>query len=329
MEHFDSVQCQHAPPWPSVRCHTGATFRKCLLVSNKSSADRSRGQLVPAWDSLAQLRSAGKMSSSEKFCLKWYDFQEKIASSFHGLRDNLDFSDVTLVSEGDNQIEAHRVILSACSPFFSSVLKKNKHSHPMIYMRGLKTKDLIAIVDFIYHGEANIYQEDLDGFLSLAEELQLRGLTGSTEEEETLEEKKEPQQKMQTSKPKKIIIPKQEHEKPYNQPEPKTTVENTDEYSKWTDTSIVPVNSDKIVVSIDPNNEELKTKLTSMMENIHDGEGNKWRCTVCGKTSKDKNNVRRHVESHLEGVTHPCNRCGKISRSSQGLAIHMKRCHVD
>ena len=41
----------------------------------------------------------------------------------------------------------------------------------MLYMRGIKAGDLVAIVDFIYHGEANIYQEDLDGFLALAEEL--------------------------------------------------------------------------------------------------------------------------------------------------------------
>jgi hypothetical protein len=58
----------------------------------------------------------------------------------------------------------------------------NKHSHPLIYMRGVTAKNLIAIVDFIYHGEANIYQEDLDVFLALAEELQLKGLAGSKED---------------------------------------------------------------------------------------------------------------------------------------------------
>ena len=98
-----------------------------------------------------------KMTFSEKFCLKLKNFQDNIASSIHGLREDMDFSDVTLVCEEDKQIEAHRVILSACSPFFSSVLKRNKHSHPMIYMRGLKSKDLVAIVDFIYHGETSIY----------------------------------------------------------------------------------------------------------------------------------------------------------------------------
>ena len=118
-------------------------------------------------------------ASSEKFCLKWNDFQQNIAASYQDLRNNPDFSDVTLVCEEDEQIEAHRLILTSCSPFFSKVLKRNTHSHPMIYMRGLKAKDLVAIVDFIYHGETNIHQDDLDGFLALAAELQLKGLAGS------------------------------------------------------------------------------------------------------------------------------------------------------
>ena len=122
------------------------------------------------------------MTSSEKFCLKWNDFQKNIFNSYQDLRKTSDFFDVTLVCDESHQVEAHRLILSSCSPFFNTVLKKNKNSHPMIYMRGLKRKDLDAIVDFIYHGEANIYQEDLDTFLALAEELQLKGLAQSGDE---------------------------------------------------------------------------------------------------------------------------------------------------
>ena len=116
---------------------------------------------------------------SEKFCRKWNDFQQNIVRSYQDLRQETDFSNVTLVCEEGKQIEVHRIVLNACSPFFSTVLKRTKHSHPMIYMKGLRAKDLVAIVDFIYHGEANIYQEDLDGFLALAEELQIIGLAGS------------------------------------------------------------------------------------------------------------------------------------------------------
>ena len=114
----------------------------------------------------------------EKLCLSWQDFQQNIASSYKDLQKSSDFSDVTLVCEEDRTIEAHRIVLAACSPFFSRVLRMNQHSHPIIYMRGLKEKDLVAIIDFVYQGETNINQNDLDGFLALADELQLKGLAG-------------------------------------------------------------------------------------------------------------------------------------------------------
>ena len=98
-------------------------------------------------------------------------------NAFGQLRGNNDFVDVTLACEDGRQIEAHKVILASLSPFFQRVLKRNKHSHPLIYMKGMKSDDLTAIVDFLYFGEANVNQERLDAFLGLAEELKLRGLT--------------------------------------------------------------------------------------------------------------------------------------------------------
>ena len=72
-------------------------------------------------------------------------------------------------------MEAHKVILAASSPFLQKLLGRNKHPHPLIYMRGMKSEDLSAIVDFLYRGEANVFQENLDSFLAIAEELQLKG----------------------------------------------------------------------------------------------------------------------------------------------------------
>ena len=68
------------------------------------------------------------------------------------LWDDKDFTDVTLACEDGKQVEAHKVILASSSPFFQSILKKNKHIHPLIYMRGVKSDDLLAIVDFLYSG---------------------------------------------------------------------------------------------------------------------------------------------------------------------------------
>ena len=119
---------------------------------------------------------------SEKLCLKWNDYQENIKSVFGNFREDKDFNDVTLVCEDGQQVEAHKVILASSSPFFQKLLGRNRHPHPLIFMRGLKFDDLLAILDFLYRGEANVVQENLDSFLVIAEELKLRGLMGKTDE---------------------------------------------------------------------------------------------------------------------------------------------------
>ena len=104
---------------------------------------------------------------SEKLCVKWNDFKENASTSFHNLRDDNEFADVTLACEDGQQIEAHKVILAASSPYFQNLLKRNGRPHPLIYMKGIKSENLRAIVDFHYCGEANVYQENLDSFLAI------------------------------------------------------------------------------------------------------------------------------------------------------------------
>ena len=92
----------------------------------------------------------------EKLCLQWNDFRENVSSAFGDLREDKEFTDVTLACEDGQQVEAHKVVLIASSPFFLNILKRNKHSHPLIYMRGVKSENLTAMVDFFYHGKSNV-----------------------------------------------------------------------------------------------------------------------------------------------------------------------------
>ena len=116
------------------------------------------------------------MVSSEKFCLKWNDFESNITSAFRDLKDEKDFFDVTIAC-GDDQVQAHKVILSACSPFFKNLLRRNQHPHPLLYLKGITFSGIQSVLNFMYYGEANIAQEDLNTFLSVAEELKVKGLT--------------------------------------------------------------------------------------------------------------------------------------------------------
>ena len=117
----------------------------------------------------------------EKLSLRWNEFQQKTGNAFRNLREDFDFLDVTLACKDGQQIEAHKVILAASSPFFKKILARNKHPHPLIFMRGVKSVDLLAIVDFLYFGETKVFQENLDNFLGIAEELQLEGLMQKSE----------------------------------------------------------------------------------------------------------------------------------------------------
>jgi len=113
---------------------------------------------------------------SEKFCLRWNDFENNISSAFRELRDDKDFFDVTLACD-DEQIQAHKVILSACSPFFRNILRRNPHQNPLLYLKGVKYTDLQSVLNFMYHGEVNVAQEELNSFLAVAEDLRVKGLT--------------------------------------------------------------------------------------------------------------------------------------------------------
>ena len=123
--------------------------------------------------------------SDEKLCLQWNDFRGNVSSAFKELRDDKDFTDLTLACEDGQQVEAHKGELISSSPFFLNILKRNKHPHPLIYMRGVKSEDLSAILDFLYSGEANVNQENLESFLAIAEELKLQGLMATNQAAET------------------------------------------------------------------------------------------------------------------------------------------------
>jgi len=116
------------------------------------------------------------MASSEKFCLRWNDFEANVSGAFREIREEKDFFDVTLACD-DNQMEAHKVIISACSPWFRNILRRNPHQHPLLYLKGVKYRELVAVLNFMYQGEVNVAQDDLNSFLSVAEELQVKGLT--------------------------------------------------------------------------------------------------------------------------------------------------------
>ena len=117
--------------------------------------------------------------AEEQYHLKWNDYHSSLTKCFRDLRDNDEMLDVMIVS-GGRTFKAHKLVLSACSPMFKSMLKKTRSQpflQPFIFLHGVKHEDIEAILDFMYNGEVSVNQDDLRSFLSVAEDLRVRGLT--------------------------------------------------------------------------------------------------------------------------------------------------------
>ena len=114
------------------------------------------------------------MAQIENIKLTWDQFQD--CATFKDIYQETNFLDVTLASEDHRQIKAHRVVLSASSPFFKYVLANVLHPHPFLYLKGIEFKDLDVLIRFIYFGEAEVPKEDLSRLLLVASELQVKGL---------------------------------------------------------------------------------------------------------------------------------------------------------
>ena len=255
---------------------------------------------------------------SEKLCLKWNDFQGNLKSAFESLRGDNDFSDVTLASTDGQSLQAHQVILAASSPFLANLMKGNKYPlHPIIYLRGVNIDTLTAILDFLYFGEANVYQDDLDSFLAIAEEFQLKGLMGGTDDAGGVEsETKQNQVKTENCR---MVETKVQTNRLFDRSE---SVSNTDLKQSEQVVAIQTQFGDGL--------QDLEHKVKSMMTkslNLLPNGRRQWTCKVCGKEGHGSQIVKHIEANHLQGVVVPCKYCEKTFRSRNSLGHHRLRFH--
>ena len=105
------------------------------------------------------------MDIMDNFCLKSDDYDANVREYLRVLRDGQRLFDVTLVTDEGQHIQAHKIILSAGSNFFSEIFVKSNHSNMLVYLKGISSDNLEPIIDFIYNGKALIAQEELKAFL--------------------------------------------------------------------------------------------------------------------------------------------------------------------
>ena len=284
--------------------------------------------------------------------------------NFGKLRTDTDFCDVTLACGDGHQVEAHKVILSTSSPFFEKLLKHNQHTHPLIYMRGMKIEDLSALVDFLYFGEASVAQQNLDSFLSIADELQLVGLSSSEEQGVVQSPNLEGKEASETQNEAKLEVDsgphvgevaKQEFTKSEESDQGSVAIDEvvkelgltglslekiTSKAKNWWELNAEKAIDDKFTKRHGYQEEEpdklslLSEKISSMMIPSKNKTPNgklAHTCKVCGKEAQ-KSNIKHHIERHhMKGWKKDLSSCEfcKVFCSNEWKKNHLLFVHKD
>ncbi|XP_026727330.1 broad-complex core protein isoforms 1/2/3/4/5-like [Trichoplusia ni] len=287
------------------------------------------------------------MNNAPQFSLRWNNYVSHVTEAFNVLRFENDLVDVTLCCDG-GKIKAHKMLLSACSSYFKQIFKENPCQHPVIIFRNFKFEDLNAIINFMYHGEVNIFQEQLESFLITAELLEVKGLTDNVEDESSKSQLRitdntsldlsskssriiedivpvlsdEPINlaTMQTSRDEYIpqptavkSIPEQENGNIEMQPE----TSKSDESVKLK--VVQPAGEEMQVDTQSTSAEDLSEK------NNSESELAKFRCQLCPKGFKHPTSLTLHKDSHA-GKTQ-CPVCHRSFSRSYDMRSHLQRIH--
>lgn len=232
-----------------------------------------------------------------------------ITRSFSSLRNDKVLSDVTLITDDDEPIQAHRVVLSTCSDFFKKVFQRNIHSNLVLYLSDLKSQEINQILDYIYFGEIHIMQDNLDRFVQIAQKLRLEGLryaSGLNDEDEI-----------------ENILGKQ-----YYVPEKAENVINSEflaPQSLPSESKDSPMKNYKNYRPPAFESDVDVEKLDQKIKELTEIQGKKSTCKVCGKElfGRTRNqHMVDHIETHIEGLSFKCQQCGKLYRTRNLLRSH-------
>ena len=249
---------------------------------------------------------------AEKYNLTWNDYPDHLRTLMHDLMVSEDFADVTLVTDDKKKVRAHRHVLSACSPVFKEILQIEKqNNHPFIYLRGIQYSEIEPILQFMYLGEAKLYEERLNEFLSAVRDLEIKELY-------------------------KRVKTNQAHDKTTQKLEEDSnfTSENDDYNIKLEEADNVGSNDSmqqtgkpisRLQCTQCDKTFSGKPGLWLHTKSVH--EGVKYPCSQCDFQAKRQLQLTEHIQSKHEGVMYGCNQCDKQYIKQRDVTRHIKYKH--
>ena len=254
---------------------------------------------------------------SEKFSLKWIDYHSNWKKSLSELRTDSDLADVTLISEDKVKFSAHKVLLSSCSNMFKFILKGSSNANPLLFLGGVSSINLGFILDYVYHGEVNLFQEQLASFFESAQKLEVEGLLDGNDDydpegkDDSTFDVKNAKIHQDPAKDKQILNIEKSSTPRRQQPRAPTGQYITDISTTKFDVSSMTA-------------EEIEKKTEELIEKKDGG----WSCLACDYSTPFKNStMKRHIQTHFEGLSYTCTLCAKEFKSKNSLTSHKSIYH--
>ena len=232
----------------------------------------------------------------EKYTLSWHSYTAHLKRMMKELMMNEDYSDVTLVTEDKKHIKANINILSACSPVFRDILKKENVASTIIYLRGIQFSEMESIMHYVYIGEATFHEERMNEFLSVAKLLEIKELCNTEPEK---------------------------NEVPFDKPLP--TRETISEDLRPTAKFDYPNNLGQQKNTNGHKTYSAPGALNNHKQSSH--QGAKYACDQCDYQTTTQSSLSRHRESQHEDVKYACDQCDYQAKRQDNLTVHIQSKH--
>jgi len=253
------------------------------------------------------------------------EIESERTAAFTNMLKNEELTDVTIACE-DDQIKAHKVILSAASMVFRNIFNKNAHKHPLLYFHDIAKDTMELILEFIYSGQVRVPLCAVESFLMAANNLKVEGLVDVKDKINNLNKT----DSKITGKELTGIAPSNISSNDTSDGAGALNNEiNDDLPDAILDESIEEEIALKIEIDTYNQDEsgsdykDIDAKVRRLLKKSGDGT---WGCKKCSYKARLKRNVKDHVEQHIKGYTHPCNICAKVFKNRPNLRTHKIRC---
>ena len=218
------------------------------------------------------------------------EYTNHVQKTFHEMFKHQDLADITIICDDKNHFKAHKIVLSSWSPVFKSIISTLPSLGATVYLRGVKSREMETLLEFMYLGQANCFQDKIENVLAVAKNLEIKGLSendsvandgeGSVVGEEDADDNEELSIEYQATEDSENVNKKIKQES------------KSDEYEK-----------DKLNVG--------------------------FICKHCNYIGKDQFKLNRHTQSVHNNERFKCQFCDKILSRKDKLTEHMRRMHSD